>query len=157
MEGNLDFDGAQVFNLALGYYFSQIIICSLMQRLEEVHVGHTLMLDIPAARARDVAAATSLAMCVEYALKPTPSRPFTALAVLAPIQLSIGSWVRLQNRQASAGTAEYSRAAKMVRWTSEKAHYMVEMWQSAPASVERITLISDMFSGGPFVSKRGLT
>jgi hypothetical protein len=156
-EGSLYFDGAQVFYMALGYYFSQIILCSLMQRLEEVHVGCIAMLDIRAARARDVAAATSLATCIEYALKPIPSRPFTALAVLAPIQLAIGSWVRLQKRQPSTDTAEYLRAAEMVRWTSEKAHYIVQMWQSAPASVERITIISDMFAGGPYVSKRGLT
>ena len=156
MEGSLEFDAIQVFYTAVGYYLSQIIICSLIQRLGEVHVGDTTLLDIPAARAGDVAAATSLAKCISYALKPTPSRPFTALAVLAPVQLSIGSWFRLQERQVSTDTAEYSRAVDMVKWTSEKADYIVEMWQSAPASVERLTLISKMFAGGPYVSKRGL-
>ena len=156
MESSLQFGATQVFYMAVGYYFSLIVICSLLQRLEEVHVGGTALLDIPAARSGDVAAATSLAMCVGYALHPTPSRAFTALGIIAPLQLSTGSWIRLKGRQASTDAEEYLWAAKMVKWTSEQAHYIVEMWQSAPASIERITLISNMFAGGPYVTKRGL-
>jgi hypothetical protein len=95
-------------------------------------------------------------MCVDYTLKPTDSRPFTALALLGPLQLSSGTWFRLQSRQSSTHTLEYKEAVSMVEWSLTKAHIIEDIWQSAPATVERMTLISDMFAGGPFVPKRGL-
>ena len=153
---SLEFTSVHVFFVAVRYYISQIIICGLMQRLGEMHTDGMALLNIPAARARDVAAASSLAMCVDYTLKPTRSRPFTALAILGPIQLALGTWLRLQKRQPSTHTLEYMQAVSMMDWSLAKAHYIEQMWQSAPASVERMTLISEMFAGGPFVSKRGL-
>jgi hypothetical protein len=156
IRASLEFDSVRAFYVAVWYYFSQIILCGLMQRLDKTVAGGTALLNIPAAKARDVAAASSIAMCVEHTLKPTNSRPFTALALLGPLQLSSGTWFRLQNRQSSTHTLEYKQAVSMVEWSLTKAHIIEDIWQSAPATVERMTLISDMFAGGPFVPKRGL-
>jgi hypothetical protein len=156
MGASLEFTSVRAYYVAVWYYFSQTILCGLMQRLDETHTGGMALLNIPAAKARDVAAASSIAMCVDYALKPTRSKPFTALAILGPLQLPSGTWFRLRKRQRSTHTLEYMQAVSMVDWSLTKAHYIEDMWQSAPASVERMTLISDMFACGPFVPKRGL-
>ena len=156
MGASMEFSSVRAFYVAAWYYFSQIIICSLMQRLDEMHAGGMALLNIPAARARDVAAASSLAMCVDCTLKPSRSRPFVALAILGPLQLSSGTWFRLQKRQPSSQTLDYMQAVSMVDWSLGKAHIIEDMWQSAPATIERMTLMTDMFAGGPFVPKRGL-
>lgn len=159
LDAHMEFRDYRSHHLTLGYYFSQMILCGLMQRLGDMHIGGTTTpcLDIVAARARDVAAAKSIAMCVKYSLKPTPCMPFTALAALAPLQLSIGTWIRLQKRQSRSSTPAYVEAAKMMGFALENAEHVVDMWQSAPTTIERMAVCCDMFAGGPYIPKRGLS
>lgn len=153
---SVDFKSVRAFYVAAWYHFSQMILCGLMQRLDKMHADGKAQLNIPGAKVRDVAAASSLAKCVEYALRPTRSRPFIAMAVLGPLQLSIGTWLRVQRQQPSTDTVEYVKAVNMIDWCLNKARIIEDMWQSAPATVERVAVLSDLFAGGPYIPNRGL-
>ena len=145
----LEFKSLQAFVLATRYNLYRVLICGLVQTLIKLG-SHSNEFDIAAVEQEDVAAATAIAMCLPYALKPTVSRPLTALAMIIPLQLSLGTWTRLQQRH-SAGTVEHQQATRTIDWSIENTNDLMLMWHSKLITLERMAMLCNMCAGGPLL------
>lgn len=148
----LDFDSQSAFVLATRYYLYRVFICGVIQRLSNADLGATYI-DIVTAQQEDIAAATSIAMSLDYAWRPGPSLPLTALGILIPMQLSYGSWLRLQRRQDSKDTLNYQRAIQMKIWTTEHVNELHHKLNGRIIDPERTEKVMDCYAGGPFLNQ----
>lgn len=144
---SLEFSSVSAFILAVRFYLFRVFLCGLLQTLNKHH-GALPGIDMAAVEAQDVASATTIAMCIQYAMRPGPSMPLTALAIALPLQLSIGAWNRLQRRQQRAGVKSCEQAVEMREWYMYHINYLVRMWRGIIATPERLGALCDMFAGG---------
>lgn len=149
-----EFASQTAFAVAAQYYVHRTIICGILQTLLRGHDDfHSL--DLAAVQRADIEAATSIAMCVRYALEPRPSKLFTALKILFPLQMGVGSWLRLQRRQSSGVSPDAMYAAAMIHWTYDRVDEIGLMWRYTSGRLDMLAKICDMYAGGPFIPNRG--
>lgn len=144
---HFEFDTLSAFGTTVRHYSYRIFMCGLMQAVDGLDPGN-LDVDTAAAREEDVSAAMSLAMCVDYALKPGNAMPMTALAALMPLQAAYASWHRLQKRQPTTDTEEYHYAIRMKDWSLDSIHALEAVWCDRSSRRERMEEYAEMVSGG---------
>ncbi|KAF2722273.1 hypothetical protein K431DRAFT_345771 [Polychaeton citri CBS 116435] len=86
----LTFDCLDAYVLATRYRIYEVLICGLAETLG-AHDYSTMDIDLEAVEDRDIAAARSLAMCLDYALRPSSAQPLATLAILIPIQMALAT------------------------------------------------------------------
>ena len=143
----IEFDSMSAFVLATRYYFFRCLICGLIETLGKLDPD-ALSTDLPSVEQAGISAATSIAMCLDYALRPAPSRPFTVLGMIIPLQFSLGTWIRLQQRQ-PVGTPGHQQATRMIDWTITNVNHLSQMWRGPHTDVERVGPICELTAGGP--------
>lgn len=141
----LHFDSIADFVLASRFFIFRMILSGLIQRLCDLQDKQPPF-DRSAVEAEDVWAGTSVLQCVEWALQ---SDPLLVLRMLIPIQIGFGVWDRLEKRQVSSETEEYSRAVQMKAATIEIANQIDVIWGNRLTAPWRLGQICDMFAGGP--------
>lgn len=142
-----EFDRLPAFGLAVRHYSYRILMCGLMQAVDSLDT-ESIDRDAVAAQAEDISAATSLAMCLDYALKPTNAMPMTALGALMPLQAAYAAWYRLEKRQISDDTEDYRLAFKMKDWSLDSIHSLEAVWCDRSSRRERMEEYAEMVSGG---------
>lgn len=144
------FHSLSAFVLATRYYLHRTILCGLLQTIHGFH-QHTTVEAVQQAESEDIAAATAIAMCLDYAMRPVSTMALTALAMVIPLQHGLGSWDRLKRRQATTDTLGYRQAVTMEDWFLDKIHHFDLMWRSPHTNHERMKRACHMFAGGPVV------
>ena len=146
----LDFSSVSAFILAVRFHLHRVFLCGLLQTLS-THHGPLLNIDMDTVEAQDVASATAIAMSVQYATEPGQAMPLTALAVVLPLQLSIGAWDRLQRRRQRTDGGVCEQAVEMREWYMCHINRLVWMWRGIVTTPERLGALCDMFAGGPTI------
>lgn len=76
----------------------------------------------------ELAAASSLAMCMAYATKPGPEQPLTALPLLLAMQVCVALSYRLQVRKVSRDDSLHRHAVRMTERSSESVIRIKKTW-----------------------------
>ena len=144
------FDSLDTFVLAIRYYLYRVLICGLLLRIKSIDAD-VLPMGLTSIEEADMEAAMSVSRCLEYALRPAPSRPMTALGMMIPLQTAIGTWHRLRKRQISTTTPEYQFARRMEDWSTGAIKDISSIWRCRAMNVMRNELICELFAGGPLL------
>jgi hypothetical protein len=102
----------------------------------------------------DISAATSIAMCVEYALRSPNPHPIVEMRLFLPMQMAFGIWHRLQQAEGSKKLFAhplYINAA-MEHWSFGIARRLDHTWSNFPTDFHEMDSIVEMIAGGPLLS-----
>ncbi|KAF2171628.1 hypothetical protein M409DRAFT_50300 [Zasmidium cellare ATCC 36951] len=148
----MEFDSIEAFQLATRYFLYRLLICSIVQAVMTAHKVSGVFFpdrDVSDAEQGEISAATSLAMSIDYAMRPGPSQPLTALNMLLPIQVCVASWYRLQGRHSGSNDLLYRHAVRMTEWSSEQTIRIKKIWRGRWQSWARTQSLCGIFVGDP--------
>ena len=148
---SLDFSSLSAFVLATRYHLCRMLLCGVLQTLASFGEA-TIPIDKQTVEDQDVTAATAICMCLDYATRADPAMPLTALAMVIPLQVALGSWDRLERRQASTASQDYRRAVRSSDWILDQVHWIDHMWRSTHTNHERMRQLCNLFAGGPAIA-----
>lgn len=154
---SFQFPSLAAFVLATKYYTYQTLLCGLIQTLCSANLASGTF-DEEEVQARDVSAATAIAMCVEYALGPPGPHPIVAMRLFLPMQMAFGTWHRLEravSRKDILIKSIYDKAGALKDWTIGIARMLDHMWATFPTDHRGMEKTVEMFAGGPLRNHLG--
>jgi hypothetical protein len=146
-----DFHTLEGYVLATQYYTYRVLLCGLINTLCALDCARQAF-DVEHVRGEDVAASTSIARCVDYALGGQITHPVRAMRLRLPLQVAFGAWHRLLERadQLSDTRLQLKKAFTMKLWTVEMLEKIDELWGSdEPTDYYRLEASCLMAAGGP--------
>lgn len=152
----IDFDSVAALLVAARYFLSRLITCGLIQSLASLHLSH---LHIPRPLATDaeqgeLSAATSIASCLDFALRPNPAQMLIAVGLIMPLEPCVGTWSRVQRREKACGredSPQCRHASEMQDWCIAQLQILCSRWRAGPIPRDNMEELYDMVVGGPVV------
>ncbi|KAK4493675.1 hypothetical protein PRZ48_014860 [Zasmidium cellare] len=148
----LAFESMDAFFFAKRYYSYRLLIGGLLVTLATIADDKDLLAE---AEYIELDAATSVAECLDFALKPGPTQSLTCLALIAPLELSLGAWDRLQQRETSFApephSLKYRQAVQMKDWCIENLQGICQRWRAGSIPRDRMETMYGAFVGGPLM------
>lgn len=152
----IDFDSVPALLLAARYFLSRLITCGLLQSLASLplshsHIPHPLAI---AAERGELSAATSIAECLDYALRPNPAAMLIAVGLIMPLEPCVGTWSRVQRREKARGREDSPKArhaSEMQEWCLAQLRVLCSRWRAGKIPRENMEQLYDMVVGGPVV------
>lgn len=149
----LVFDSLPVFVLTSRYHLYRLLLGGLLVTLSTISPNAFNEEAIKEAETIELTAATSLAECLDFALKPSPAQSLTIMAMILPLEISLGAWHRLQHREASVGNSpKYQEAGRMASWCIEHLQGLCSRWRAGPIPRNRMEAMYGVFVGGPLLN-----
>lgn len=136
------------------YCTSRLFLCGLIQTLC-ASLAIAPPFDLTIIHSRDIEAARTLAMCVQWAQTIDPSLPLVALKMLFPMQISYGAWDRLQEREIDSSSHVWRRAQNMKDWILNVVNDIQIRWAYRLSDHDELEQKVKSFAGGPLCSSRG--
>ena len=96
----------------------------------------------------DVESPLLISMCPEYALYFDKKLPLAALQALIPIQMTYGSWFRLE-RRSDKKTDYHRQAIHMRQWVVNVTDRIHAMWKCDATQHWILEGVTDAFTGRP--------
>ena len=151
---SFQFPSLAAFVLATKYYTYRVLLCGLIRTLCVTGLTNGMFRE-EEVRREDISAATSIAMCVEYALGPPNPHPIVAMRLFLPMQMAFGTWHRLQQAESTKGlftTPRYKKAVALKHWSIGIARRVDHMWGNFPTDYYQMERTVERFAGGPLSS-----
>lgn len=148
---SFEFRTGAAFVLAAKYYTYRVLLCGLILALCALEQSQSPFYENEVQR-EDISAATAVAMCIEYALKPPTGHTLMAMRLFLPVQMAFGSWDRLektQSRQNLFASPEYKKAVYMKHWCVGISRKIDHMWGNLPTDYHQLEELCELFAGGP--------
>lgn len=148
----LEFESTPAFVFAIRYYSYRLLIGGLLVTLATISDDQCLLAE---AEYVELDAATSVAECLDYALKPGSAQCLISFGMILPLELSLGAWSRLQQREAkslySPGSLKYRQAVQMQDWCIENLQDLCQRWRAGPIPRDGMETMYGALVGGPLL------
>jgi hypothetical protein len=151
------FDSLQRFALLIRYLTFRVYLSGLLQSLQSLSSASACtplfsLLSLPTLQTSDLAAATAIAMSLDYTFSIAPSLLLVPLRILMPLQISFGAWHRLERRCMMLDPeAERAKTAKTAKsWAAGMIDSIQRRWKAVPSLYAELEANSEMFAGRPF-------
>jgi hypothetical protein len=103
----------------------------------------------------DISAATSIVICVEYALGSPNLHSTVAMRLFLAKQMAFGTWHRVQRAESSNNlfvTPEYNKAVALKNFSTGIARRLDHMWGNFPTDYDEMEKTVEMSAGGLLLS-----
>lgn len=148
-----EFESDRAFNLATKYYMYRLLLGGLSVTLATISDDHQLL---PEAEYIELDAATSISECLDFAMKKSgPAQPLACLTMMMPLELSLGTWHRLEERESvlleTSKSLKCRQAVQMKEWCTEVVEDICERWRAGTIPRDRWETMYGAFVGGPLL------
>ncbi|KAF2171694.1 hypothetical protein M409DRAFT_17931 [Zasmidium cellare ATCC 36951] len=152
----LTFDSIPALTLSTRYTLSRLMTCGLLQKLTTHPLSRFFFPGTfaPEVEAAELSAATFIAECLDFALRPNPAQVLVAVTMIMPLEACVGTWSRLQRRERAAGrldSLEFKHAVEMQDWCIEHLQRLCSRWRAGPIPRRNMEQLYDVLVGGPLV------
>lgn len=183
------FPSIQLFNLAVRHWLTRVLLCGMIETVHSVYFRDSgcctplfpqpfSLFALPTIQSQDVEAATNIAMCLPYAFDVFAQRsprapvyqkqasasrdplPLLPLRLLLSLQISFGSWHRLEKRlvksisqapsEAGPRNVELLQAQKTKIWVIQHVNHIQSLWNFQHSTYESMERKMEILAGGRY-------
>jgi len=147
---SMEFPAIDVFDTAIRYSYSRILINGLCQSLREIFPFSPILEKAPLEE-EELRQAEVLAMSVQHAQSLNDPMPLGSFLLGQALLFSYGAWRRLEGTNRVVDDGERHKARFMKEWVRKRANEMISDWDGQEVDKERLETETTALEGGPLM------